>query len=417
MRPGSPHPAAGAGEHLTLRLSVVAAEQPSTPAIDSTARAFSAARSWVGFAGSGDAGVAAGKLELEGRLFLPDQRVVGYVRWAREGAPDALASDGGAEAARALARLVPVRRRDFADRRAADERLLLTPTPLTLEPGEVVVSDDEVLLARIGAGLTRRVQLDVWFGGFPIPGAGVVGAPGHGIVGAGAAGAIVLGFFDIGLKVRVLDETRIVPAISISYDLLDVFGLGGGGAGVVVFGNGEGAGGFGVVAGANAQFNLFTLVAGKHFGPVQVTAGTYVLDNHNYLPQSAAFAGGCGAVASDGSGVTAGAIPCGSGSARLRRLPIQLQPFAGGELVLGRHSAIMVDALIGDRVESTVATSGVRWLLGWSRPRGMLALDRVRVRLDLAVVWLFEGAQREGPSPHGARALPLPWVGAGFYFL
>jgi hypothetical protein len=406
---------AGAGVHLTLRLAVLAAEAPAGP-LDTTARVFSLARSVAGFAGQGEGGAAAGRLELEGRLFAPDGREVGYVRWESEGTPEAIASEGGEEAGRALARLVPVRRREIADRRVADERLLLTPTPMTLEPGEVLVSDDEILLARVGAGLSPRLQLDLWAGGFPIPGAAAVGGAGHGLVGAGVAGVIVLGFFDLGLKAHVLDETRYLPGVAIAYDLLDVFGLGTGGVGVVVVGNGAGGGGFGAVAGANAQFNLFTLVAGKHFGPVQLTAGSYVLDNHHYLPQSAAFQGGCAGAATDGSTSVAGVAPCGSGSASLGRLPVQLQPFAGGELVLGPHSSLMIDALVGKDLESTVATSGVRWLLGWSRPHGLLALDRIRVRLDLAALWLFQSS-RGGSSPHGARAVPLPWAGVGFYFL
>ena len=405
------------GDHLTLRFVVIEAIAPAAPGLEVTDRALSRARSWIGLAGAGDAGTAAGRLAVEGRLYTTDRREVGYVRWEREGAPETLAAEAGEESGNTLARLVAERRRDTADRRAGDERLLLTPTPLTLEAGEFVVSDDELLLARIGAGLSRRVQIDFWAGGLPIPGAGAVGAAGPGIIGVGAAGAVVLGFFDLGLKVRVLDETRVLPAIAVAYDLLDVFGLGAGGAGVVLFGNGAGGGGFGVVAGANAQFNVLTAVAGKHFGPVQVTAGTYVLDNHHYLPQSAAFQAGCGGAATDGAGASAGAIPCGSSYARLGRLPTQVQPFAGAEVVLGRRSAIMVDALVREPIESSIATTGVRWLLGWSRPRGFLALDRVRVRLDLAVVWLFEGADRASSMPHGARALPLPWAGVGFYFL
>ena len=408
------------GDHLTLRFDVIEAVAPVGPSLGATGlgkSALSSARSWIGLAGVGDAGAAAGRLVIEGRLYTAGQREVGYVRWEHEGAPDALAAEAGEESAQALARLVEVRRRDTADRRAADERLVLTPTPLTLEAGEVVVSDDELLLARIGTGLSRRVQLDLWAGGVPIPGAGATGFAGHAIVGVGAAGAVVLGFFDLGLKVRVLDETRILPAVAVAYDLLDIFGLGAGGAGLVLFGNGAGGGGFGVVAGANAQFNLITAVAGKHFGPVQITAGTYVLDNHHYLPQSAAFQAGCGGVATDGSSTTAGAIPCGSGYARLGRLPTQVQPFVGSEVVLGPHSAIMADWLIGDPLASSVASTGVRWLLGGSRPRGVLAVDRVRFRIDLAAVWLFESADHQGSMQHGARALPLPWAGVGFYFL
>lgn len=410
----------GAANHLTLRFEVIEAVAPAASPASLTGvtnSALSSARSWVGFAGAGDSGAAAGRLTIEGRLYTAGQREVGYIRWEREGAPEALAAEAGEESGQALARLVSVRRRDTADRRAADERLVLTPTPLTLEAGEFVISDDELLLARIGAGLSRRVQLDFWAGGLPIPGAAGAGAAGHGIIGVGAAGAVVLGFFDLGLKVRLLDETRVLPAVAVAYDLLDVFGLGAGGLGLVVFGNGAGGGGFGVVAGANAQFNLITAVAGKHFGPVQVTAGTYMLDNHHYLPQSAAFQAGCGGAATDGSGGTAGAIPCGSGYARLGSLPTQVQPFVGSEVVLGPHSAIMAEWLIGHPLASSVATSGVRWLLGGSRPRGVLALDRVRFRLDLAILWLFESADHQSSMQHGARALPLPWAGIGFYFL
>ena len=38
---------------------------------------------------------------------------------------------------------------------------------------------------------------------------------------------------------------------------------------------------------AGGTSNVFNLTVAKHFGPVQVTAGTYIFDNHNWLPQSA----------------------------------------------------------------------------------------------------------------------------------
>ena len=70
---------------------------------------------------------------------------------------------------------------------------------------------------------------------------------------------------------RLLDETRALPAIAVAYDLLDVFGLGAGGLGIVLFGNGAGGGGFGVVGGNNATVQSDPAVAGKHFGPEQIT--------------------------------------------------------------------------------------------------------------------------------------------------
>jgi hypothetical protein len=412
---GIPTEGNGDATRFTLRLRLLAVDAPAAAAApDPTGRALSAARSLFGLAGV--TGGSAGRLELEGHLLAPDARDVGYVHWESEGAPDALAPEGGEASAQALARLVADRRHEWADRRAADERLLLTPTPMTLGAGEVVASDDELLLARLGVGVSRRVQLDLWAGGFPIPGAGAIGGAAHGAFAVGAAGVIVLGFFDLGLKVHVVDEGPYLPGVAIAYDLLDVFGLGAGGVGAVAIGDGAGGGAFAVVAGANAQFNLFTLVAGKHFGPVQVTAGSYLLDNHHYLPQSAAFQAGCGAAATDGSSGTAGAIPCGSGSARLASLPLQVQPFAGGELVLGPHSSLMMDTLLQRRIEDSIVTTGARWLLGWSRPRGPLALDRIRLRIDLGALWFYERAQG-GASPHGARVLPIPWLGVGLYFL
>jgi hypothetical protein len=413
---GAP-PAGGDDAHLTLRLAVVAAQAQAAPQ-GTAAEVMSAARSFAGLAGTG-AGATAGRLELAGWLLAPDRREVGYVRWEHEGAPDALAPVGGEEAARAIARLVPERQREVVARRAADERLMLTPTALTLAPGEIAVSDDELLLARIAAGLGRRVQLDIWGGGVPIPGAGAGGFAGHGLVAAAGGGVLVLGFFDLGLKVKILDETARLPGLAISYDMLDLFGLGGGGVGVVVAGDGAGGGGYGVVAGANAQFNLVTAVVAKHFGPVQLTAGSYFLDNHHYLPQSAAFQGSCAIAATDANGnqaVVGGLLDCGNGTASIGRLPLQVQPFVGSELVLGPHSSLMVESLLERPLESSLVTTGARWLLGWRRPAGPLALDRVRFRLDAGIIWAYQPAHG-GAHPDGSHILPFPWLGVGAYFL
>src|SRR4051812_21622136 len=87
----------------------------------------------------------------------------------------------------ALSGLGPAARAQSTDepiaRRAADERLLLTATPLTLEKGRFLLTNDEGLLFRIGAGLTQRTQIDLWAGGFPIPAAGAGVLP---FMGAGA---------------------------------------------------------------------------------------------------------------------------------------------------------------------------------------------------------------------------------------
>ncbi|MEP6652610.1 MAG: hypothetical protein ABJA82_04595 [Myxococcales bacterium] len=398
-----------------LHLSVATAVTPAAPP-DHAARVLSTVRSFAGLAGTGESGSRAGRLELVGALFAPDGREVGLARWEHEGAAEAVAAQAGDDTARAFASLVASGRRDFVPRRAADERLLLTPTAQTLAPGEFVISDDEVLLARVAVGLTRRLQFDFWAGGFPIPGAAGGAAAGPAIVAGGGGGVIVLGFFDLGLKLRVLDETARLPGVAISYELLDVFGLGAGGAGVVIARDAAGGLGYGVVAGANAQFNLLSVVAAKHFGSFQVTGGSYVLDNHHYLPQSAAFQGACAAGAVSPSQAGGGAIDCGSGSTRLARLPVQVQPFLGSEFVLGAHSSLMMEGFLRKSVSSTMVTTGARWLIGTDRARGLLALDRLRFRIDVAALWFYEPAQT-GTQAHGARVLPLPWLGVGLYVL
>ena len=402
-------------EGLTLRMTVLAAVQP-TGVSSGTDRAASLGRSVLGLSGWGAGGARAGRLEVEGRLYAKDGRELGYARWEHEGAPDELAASAGSEVVAALLRLVPDRLHERTPRRAADERLLLTPTAQTLERGEVVVSDDEVLLARVGVGLSRRLQLDLLAGGLPIPAAVGGGAASHAVVAGGAGGGLVLGFWDLGLKVRVWDEDAWMPGIAASYDLLDLFGLAAGGVGVVFLGDGAGGGGFGAVGGANAQFNLFTLVAAKHFGPAQITLGAFVLDNHHFLPQSAAFQAICAGAVAGGSGGAAGAADCGSGSARLPRLPLRTKLFTGAELVLGPHSSLMAESFWANPIRDSFVTTGARWLLGANRPWGPFALDRVRFRLDVAVLWFYEAAQG-GMNPRGAHVLWLPWLGVGGYFL
>ena len=403
------------GRTLTLLIEVAEAKAPVF-GLDGTDGAVSALRSFAGLAGVGEGGARAGRLQLAARLLAPDGAEVGSMRWDREGAPASLADAAGADVARAFAVLIDKHRADYVPRRAADERLVLTPTPLTLAPGELVVSDDELLLARVGVGISHRLQLDAWAGGVPIPGAAGGGFVGPALVAGGAGGVVVLGFFDVGLKLRVLDETARLPGLAIAYDMLDLFGLGAGGAGVLIARDGAGGAGFGVVAGANAQFNLLTVVTGKHLGRVQLTLGTWVLDNHHYLPQSAAFQGACVAAGASPSGAGGGAISCGSGSARLSRLPLRAQPFAAVEVVLGAHASLMSEILPEARLQDTMVTTGARWALGAAHPHGPFALDRVRVRLDVAALWFYVPASG-GMHPQGAKVLPLPWLGLGIYIL
>ena len=93
-----------------------------------------------------------------------------------------------------------------------------------------------------------------------------------------------------------------------------------------------------------------------------------------------------------------------------------MQPFVGSELVLGPHSALMAEGLLERHLENSIVTTGARWLLGWKQSRGPLALDRIRFRLDLAALWMYEPAHG-GARPSGAKVLPLPWLGVGAYFL
>ncbi|MBI5609625.1 MAG: hypothetical protein HY902_12205 [Deltaproteobacteria bacterium] len=283
-----------------------------------------------------------------------------------------------------------------APRRAADERLLLTPTERTLPRHRLVISNDEILLFRFGFGITERLQLDVMAGGLPGAAGGIL--PAHGLF--AGAGAGLIGALDLGLKYHVLDEDGILPGLALSYDLIDVFGAG---IGVGAAAGGGAAAGVGIAT-ANAQFNLFSAVAGWHLGAAShVTLGVRALDNHHFLPQSARF----DAVAAGSSGTGSA-----SASATIDRLPLQVQPIVGLEQVLGRHSALMGEFFPAGAVEDLSGTFGVRWLLGRDKPWLFLPLHKLRVRLDLAGV-LF--AARDSTGKLGLAG--LPWLGLGFYTL
>ncbi|HVO31108.1 MAG TPA: hypothetical protein VMV18_10240 [bacterium] len=400
--------------HVTTAL-----EPASSASADATVGSMKSA---TGFAGA-DAS-RTGLLAFDGDLLAPDGKRLGHVRWEGSGSPAASADRAAFQAAEHLGHRFYFRRDEWVDRRAADERLFLTATPMTLEPGEFVLSNDEGLLFRAGAGIGRRTQIDVWSGALPVPLAGggpiflirAVGA-------AGGAGLLVLGFTDVGLKHRFLDETDTAPAISASYDLLDVF-LGGVGGGGIIVGADAIVGGAGAGVGlVNVQFNLGTLTIGKHFGRTHVVVGGYLLDNHHFLPQKAGFYAG-GVVAASGNGGSGATGVTTSGGTKVPRLPTQYQAWGSASYTLGEHSALGMELMPRDPIAQSFGTTGVRWVLGGKRPWGPFALDRVRFRIDLAAIWLYTPPRAKQTNPDGSTsaAVPaliaprLPWFGVGMYW-
>ena len=398
--------ATGASGDAAFRLEVHVDSWVAAPAshgaYDST---LSQARGLFGLASASE-----GKLALDAALYAPGAaHPAGTARWESAGDPPALAENAGAGLGETVGRLMAKRRRDFVQRRAADERLLLTPTPLTMEPGEFAITDDELLLARLAVGISRHLQLDLIAGGLPIPGAAGGASGERAIYAGGAAGVAVIGFFDLGLKSSLLHETDVLPGFAVSYDMLDLFAMAGGA--IVFAGDGADGAGYGVM-GANAQFNLFTFTAGKHFGDAQVTAGLWVLDNHHFLPQSAGFQSGCVVAQKNSSGTTvAGGLDCASGSAPISHLPLQLRSFFGAEYVFGPHFSLMAEVLPSAHLSTSFVTTGMRVLLGFNRPRGTLALDRIKFRFDLGIIWEYL------PDSRDSKTGAIPWAGIGLYFL
>jgi hypothetical protein len=93
-------------------------------------------------------------------------------------------------------------------------------------------------------------------------------------------------------------------------------------------------------------------------------------------------------------------------------LPTQGVPFAAVEQTLGPHSTLAAEVFPRLPWWESVATTGVKWRFGFNRPLGPLALNRVRVTLDVAGVWtLIQTSSTRGVI------LPMPYVGAGFYVL
>lgn len=352
-----------------------------------------------------------GRLAFEARLYAPDEdRELGYARYEGAGQPSTLASRGGVELGEALANKVTLRRHEWFERRTLDDRLFLTPTAATMEPGSFAITNDEALLFRVGWGIHRRVQLNFMLGGFGVPFGGAVAIPAIHVIGVGGGGGIALvGVVDVGLKFLILDEGRYAPGITASYDMMNVFGAVFG-AGALVLG---GAGGGAIAAAAgiasvNVQLNVFNVTVAKHFGPVQITAGTYLFDNHNWLPQNATVTVGVGLAGSNGG--TGGTID--SSATPIPRIPTQVQPYAGFEWVLGPHSALLAEFLPRLPFEETMVTTGARWQLGWDEPVGPVARDRIRFRIDVAGIWVYLPKTQK----NDALILPLPWVGLGVLF-
>ena len=390
------------------RMHVTQSMEPGATA-DGLSDAAAGIKSATGFATRG--AESTGALAFEGTLLAPDEKKLGYVRWEGAGSPAKLADLAAFEASGAIGRRLYMRRNDFVERRPADERLFLTATPQTLEPGQFLFTNDEGLLFRLGMGIGRKTQLDAWGGGFPIPGGGFLPTP-VGIFGGG--GVLVIGFADVGVKHRFIDETEKMPAVSLSYDVLDVF-LGGIGGGVFL---GAGAGAAAVVGGANAQFNLGTLAISKHFGDTHVVAGGYVLDNHHWLPQSARFVAAGGGTSGSGTGGGTG----GAGKS-IPRLPEQYQVWGSVSQVIGAHTLLGAELMPRNPIKDSFGTTGVRWMLGSNRPWGPIALDRIRFRIDLAGVWLYSGPKADRQNAdgtttkgHGPYIAPLPWIGVGLYW-
>jgi hypothetical protein len=392
----------GAGGGFALKVKILTATAGA--AGSGTGGLLGGAATTLGF--SGLTSEQSGQLAFEVRLYLgASEDEVGYVRWEGAGDPAKIATRAGEEAGAALAKQMDVRKHERFERRVADERFFLVPTAQTLPPGSLFLSNDELLLFRAGVGLHRRVQLDVLLGGFAVPFAGGIAIPAIHIVGAaGGVGLGVIAVADVGLKFRILDEGRYVPGLSLSYDMLNVFG-GVFGAGALAIG-GRGGGLIQAAGGAatgNIQFNVFTVALAKHFGPVQVVLGSYIIDNHAWIGQSTRVS-----VVTGGSSGSGGAVT----TMPVDRVPTQVQPFAAVEWVLGPHSALVGELLPRIPADETMITTGARWQLGWTEPSGPIATDRIGFRLDLAGIWVWAPKTSSGK---GGFPLPLPWLGLGIY--
>ncbi|HYV43519.1 MAG TPA: hypothetical protein VFA20_01615 [Myxococcaceae bacterium] len=353
----------------------------------STTSPVAAAASQIGLAGA----VESNRISLLLLLHAPGvSDPIGELHW--EGAGGSLsevASQAGVGSAEALVKEMKERRDQWVTRRAGDERYLLTPSARLLDPGEFVLSDDELLLFHLGAGITRWLQVDLGLGGLPLPAAGAIPIVGHGVGAAGGAGILVLGAVDVGFRIRVLEEGQYWPGIAVGYDMMDAFAAGLGGAGIFFAGNGIGAIAGGAVLGVNVQLNIFTAMANKRVGAFDFGAGAAIFDNHHFLPQSAGFAAGIPLVAVDTS------------VKDLDRMPTVVVPFVSVEATPWEWLHFIQEVLPQQPVANSFGSTTIRIVWGPS------ALSPLRLKLDLAIIEAFGN---EG-------LVPLPWASAGVYWL
>jgi hypothetical protein len=305
------------------------------------------------------------------------------------------AEEAGRVAGEALARDIEEARDQWVTRRPGDERLILTPTPLLLAPGEKVVSNDMVLVFHAGVGVKRWLQLDASLGALPVPMAGgIIYAGEGGAAGIGGAGAAIVGVATLGVKVRVLEEGPSWPGLSLGYDMVDIWGGALGGGGLFVLGKGlayaDGAAGAG---GANLQFNLFTVAASKHPREwLAVGAGAYVIDHHAWMPEGSAL------VVATRDGVT-GAVAEADAKFATTTLP-----FVSVEAAVGSHFRFISEYVAAPGAD--YLSLGVRTILYGSGRIAGLRKPGLRFRLDVATL-VSEGT-------HGGLEA-VPWIGAGMY--
>ncbi|HEY8208250.1 MAG TPA: hypothetical protein VIG99_12260 [Myxococcaceae bacterium] len=319
---------------------------------------------------------------------------IGELLWESAGGSlSEMASYAGQGAGDALAKEMLARRDQWVTRRAADERFLLTPSARLLDPGELVLSNDEVLLFHIGVGVTPWLELNLSAGGLPLPAAGAIPIVGHGAGGVGGAGILLLGAVDVGARFRLLEEGPWWPGIAVGYDLLDAFAAALGGAGIFFAGNGIAGVGGAAVAGANVQLNVFTVAASKRVGPFDFNAGAFVFDNHHFLPQSAGFA----------AGITTGQLATATYS--LDRMPTVVVPFAAAQATPWPWLHIIQEIFPRTPVTDTFGSTALRLVVG------PFALSPLRLKFDAAVIEAYDS---EGPRP---GPVFLPWFGAGIYIL
>ncbi|HSM91787.1 MAG TPA: hypothetical protein VLT47_02810 [Anaeromyxobacteraceae bacterium] len=323
------------------------------------------------------------KVRLAFELFAPGrERPVGGVAWEgyRNLDGKAAAQDAGREAGRELADEIASQRDRWADRRPSSERLLLTPTPLLLAPGEAVVSLDQGLLLHAGVGVRPWLQLDAAVGGAPVPTAG-------GILHARYSGATVVGAWSVGLKVRLVEETWAWPGLAASFERVGLFGGALGTGRVELLGHVVDADAPG--ASSRIGLNLVTLAASKH--PVdwlQVGAGAILVDGHPLLGSATPFtdAGGGGAV---------------------ERFPTQVLPYVNVEARAGEHFRFIGEYLATPGPDAVVL--GLRSLLLSGRRVGVVRAPGWKLGLDTAAIV----TARE--TADGRTLALLPWIGLALY--